>query len=145
MNEKLKNRKLFIHRDTGIKKSQLSLVCKFIIFCTRVLPITGSFEIRIVSDRAASGISTTAAYHTGVGKIVVYGKNRALVDIMRSVAHEMVHMMQDEKGMIQGSIRDIGGFHENQANAGAGALIKAFAKTIPGGEKIYESKKHRLV
>ena len=61
---------------------------------------------------------------------------------MRSVAHEMVHMMQDEMGMIKGKIRDIGGFHENQANAGSGALIKAFAKVIQGGEKIYESKRN---
>jgi len=142
MHRKSKNQKLCVHKDSGIQENQIYLVSKFIVFCARVLPVNGNFEIHIVSDREESGITTTAAYHPGMGKVVVYGKNRALVDIMRSVAHEMVHMMQDEMGMIKGKIRDIGGFHENQANAGSGALIKAFAKVIQGGEKIYESKRN---
>jgi hypothetical protein len=56
----------------------------------------------------------------------------------------MVHMSQDEKGQIQGKVQDIGGFHENQANAGAGALIKAFAQSQPDGRRIYESRSERI-
>ena len=77
-------------------------------------------------------------YLGGGNECRVYAKNRALVDVMRSVAHEMTHMMQDDQGLIKGHVQDIGGFHENQANSAAGALIKMFAKTTPGGRRIYE-------
>jgi len=71
----------------------------------------------------------------------IYGKNRALADIMRSVAHEMTHMMQNQMGLIRGPIRDAGGFHEDQANAKAGELIKLFAKSKEDIKAIYESRR----
>ena len=68
----------------------------------------------------------------------MYCKKRALADVLRSVAHEMTHMMQDQIGILQGNIRDAGGFHEDQANAKAGELIKLFAKSKPERKMIYE-------
>ena len=65
-------------------------------------------------------------------------KDRALVDVCRSIAHEMTHMMQDDQGLITGPVQDIGGFHENQANSAAGALIKLFAQKTDNGRRIYE-------
>ena len=38
------------------------------------------------------------------------------------------------------SIRDAGGFHEDQANAKAGELIKLFAKSSPERKMIYEKR-----
>ena len=49
--------------------------------------------------------------------------------------------MQDQIGILQGPIRDAGGFHEDQANSKAGELIKLFAKSKPDRKAIYESKK----
>ena len=53
----------------------------------------------------------------------------------------MTHMMQDETGLIKSGmkIRDAGGFHEDQANARAGELIKLFAKSKLHRKEIYES------
>ena len=65
--------------------------------------------------------------------------------MMRSVAHEMTHMMQDEQGLITGPIQDAGGFHEDQANAKAGELIKLFAKSDPRRKAIYEGIKKRKI
>ena len=49
-------------------------------------------------------------------------------------------MMQDELGLIgERPIRDAGGFHEDQANARAGEVIKRFAKSAAGRKAIYES------
>jgi hypothetical protein len=91
-----------------------------------------------VSDRENHGISTTAAYEVNNNTCNIYAKNRALVDVCRSIAHEMTHMMQDECGLLVGHIQDAGGFHEDQANARAGELIKRFAKVNPNNRKIYE-------
>ena len=94
----------------------------------------------MVSDRPSHNISTTALYEVNNNTCRIYAKNRALVDVCRSIAHEMTHMMQDQVGLINGPIRDAGGFHEDQANSRAGELIKLFAKSKPERRKIYESK-----
>ena len=63
---------------------------------------------------------------------------------MRSIAHEMTHMMQDQIGLINGPIRDAGGFHEDQANSRAGELLKLFAKSKDYRKSIYESRLPRV-
>ena len=131
-------RKLFISQDLGIDHEKTLLLGDFIIFCCDSLPVRGDCKVYVVSEREPYSIATTAAYVVGNGEIRVYGKNRALADIMRSIAHEMTHMMQDQTGLINGPVRDAGGFHEDQANAKAGELIKLYAKK-PGRRKIYES------
>ena len=57
-------------------------------------------------------------------EIKVYGKNRALVDVLRSIAHELVHHKQYENDELKGDIPDIGGPIEDEANAFAGRFIK---------------------
>ena len=133
--------KLYIDKNLDqFDGNKVKLTGDFCNFCAEHLPIDNNFEVYVVGEREPHGISTTAAYHVGNNKCVVYGKNRALVDILRSIAHEMTHMMQDEMGLITGKIRDAGGFHEDQANAKAGELIKLFAKSKNGRRAIYESK-----
>ena len=105
-----------------------------------MLPIEGDFKIYVVSSRKPYKISTTAVYLVNQNSCYVYGKNRALPDVMRSIAHEMTHMMQDQTGLIIGKIRDAGGFHEDQANARAGELLKLFVAKNDQNKKIYENK-----
>jgi hypothetical protein len=112
---------------------------EFCLFCAKELPITGDFEVTVTTNRPKYGINTTAAYSVGENKCFVYGKNRSLPDIMRSIAHEMTHMMQDQTGLLVGKIRDVGGFHEDQANSRAGELIKKFVKENKDRKIIYES------
>tara|TARA_B100000214_G_C23870670_1_gene582453 strand:+ start:253 stop:702 length:450 start_codon:yes stop_codon:yes gene_type:complete len=144
MDEHNKMRKLYVDRLLGIDKDKILLAGDFINFCADRLPIKGGFEIHIVSDREANQIETTAAYHRGKNLIKVYGKNRALVDILRSVAHEMTHLMQDENGELQGIIQDAGGHIEDEANAKAGEVIKLFAKSLPRRRAIYEAAAMRI-
>jgi hypothetical protein len=133
--------KLFIDEDLGLDINKVSLIGEFCLYCADMLPIQNGFTIHVVSDRASNNIATTAAYEVGNNTCKIYGKNRALVDICRSIAHEMTHMMQDQIGILKGPIRDAGGFHEDQANAKAGELIKLFAKSKEGRKRIYESLK----
>jgi hypothetical protein len=132
-------KKLYISKNLGIPNDKINLVGDFINYCGKNLPIEGDFEIFIVSDRSKHDIETTAAYHRGENIIKVYGTNRALVDILRSVAHELTHLMQDEQGRLIGTIQDAGGEIEDEANAKAGEIIKLFAKSAAGRKSIYES------
>jgi hypothetical protein len=79
------------------------------------------------------GLKTTANYdYTKENKVIkVCSKNRALVDVMRSIAHELVHHKQFEQGRLEVQPPDIGGEIEDEANAKAGQYIKMFAKEDP--------------
>ena len=82
-------------------------------------------------------LKTTASYdYRKENKIIkINGKNRALVDIMRSLAHELVHHKQWEQGRLKVRPPDIGGEIEDEANAKAGQYIKMFSKI---DETIYD-------
>ena len=75
------------------KKDKLS---EFVKFVKKVLGIKKMPEVQVKATR--DGLKTTANYdYRQEHKVVkVYGKNRALVDVMRSIAHEMVHHKQFE-------------------------------------------------
>ena len=135
--------KLLISQNLPFSQDQgkVKLMAEFCNFCADYLPIIEDFEIQVIDDRDKHGIATTAAYHIGENKCVIYAKNRAFVDVLRSIAHEMTHMMQDELGLIgERPIRDAGGYHEDQANARAGELIKRFAKSSTERKQIYENR-----
>jgi hypothetical protein len=131
--------RLFIDKKLDLDDRKVGFLSEFCIYCAEQLPIEGNFTINVVSDRNDHGIKTTAAYMVGENTCSVYAKNRALPDVMRSIAHEMTHMMQDQTGLLVGNIRDAGGFHEDQANARAGELIKKFVKDDKSRSVIYES------
>ena len=132
--------KLYISENLKLIEHQISLTSEFCVFCADHLRIEPPFSIYMVSERAKHGISTTALYEIGNNCCKVYCKNRSFADCLRSVAHEMTHMMQDQFGLIRGPVRDAGGFHEDQANAKAGEILKLFAKSSPERKMIYEKK-----
>jgi len=107
------------------KKDKLN---KFVKFVKDELGIKEMPTISVQNHR--EGLKTTANYdYTKENKVVkVCSKNRALVDVMRSIAHELVHHKQFEQGKLEVKPPDIGGEIEDEANAKAGQFIKMFAK-----------------
>lgn len=101
----------------------------FVKFVKNELKLKDVPTISIQNNR--NGLKTTANYdYTKENKIIkVCSKNRALVDVMRSLAHELVHHKQWEDGRLEGpKPPDIGGEIEDEANAKAGQFIKLYAK-----------------
>jgi Zn-dependent peptidase ImmA (M78 family) len=108
----------------------------FVKFIKKELKLKDVPTISIQNNR--DGLKTTANYdYTKENKIVkVCSKNRSLVDVMRSLAHELVHHKQWEDGRLNGpKPPDIGGEIEDEANAKAGQFIKMYAKI---DETIYD-------
>ena len=108
---------------------------KFVLFVKEQLELKTVPTIKIQNHR--DGLKTTANYdYTKENKIIkVCAKNRALVDVCRSVAHEMVHHKQYEQWRLKVQPPDIGGEIEDEANAKAGQYIKMYSKKDPN---IYE-------
>lgn len=134
------SKKVYFCRHLNYEKDRKDIIYDFICFCAEELKINDKpFSIYIESQRETSPIVTTAAYLPDTKTCHIYAKNRAVVDVCRSIAHEMTHMMQDYTGNLIGLIKDVGGFHEDQANAKAGEIIKKFAYSDDNRMKIYES------
>ncbi len=114
------------------KKEKLN---SFVKFVKEQLKLKTVPTISIQNHR--NGLKTTANYdYTKENKIVkVCMKNRALVDVMRSIAHDLVHHKQFEQGRLNVKPPDIGGEIEDEANAKAGQFIKMFARI---DESIYD-------
>jgi hypothetical protein len=107
------------------KKEKLN---QFVKFVRKELGIKQMPSISIQKSRG--NIKTTANYdYTLPNKIIkIYGGNRILADVMRSLAHELVHHKQWEDGRLKVKPPDIGGPIEDEANAKAGQFIKMFAR-----------------
>lgn len=104
---------------------------KFVLFVKEQLELKTVPTVKIQNNR--DGLKTTANYdYTKENKIIkVCAKNRALVDVCRSIAHEMVHHKQFEQGRLKVQPPDIGGEIEDEANAKAGQYIKMYSKEDP--------------
>ena len=126
----MSNRKLYISENLTDMVENVSMISDFIERCNKELGIDEecSYRIYFVDDRKKHGIKTTAFYDPRDNTIKIYSKGRMIIDCLRSLAHEMTHMMQQEKGLITGPVKDEGGFHEDQANAKAGLIVKRFIK-----------------
>ena len=107
------------------KKKTLNSFVKFVINELKIkTPPT------IVIQNGRGQLKTTANYdYTKDNKIMkVNCKNRLMVDVLRSMAHELTHHKQWEDGRLKVKPPDIGGEIEDEANAKAGQFIKMFAK-----------------
>ena len=84
---------------------------------------------------------TTASYLPFKNENHIRAGGRALVDILRSIAHELTHNRQRELNLFNpgDEIQNIGGTIENEANSIAGILIKDFSHNHGYGH-IYERK-----
>lgn len=70
----------------------------------------------------------TGGHIIGDDKIWVYAKNRNLVDILRTVFHELVHVRQGELNMVNSDDSYPGSAIESMADMLAGKYIKIYGK-----------------
>ena len=105
-----------------INEAKEETITDFVRFAARQLGLQQEPNIEFVDVR--DGSMTTAAYCPSDCSMKIYRGNRATFDICRSIAHEMVHQMQDENGdELDGTT---GSPCEDEANAVAGRLIRMY-------------------
>ena len=112
-------------------KQSFELVVKdFMRFTKMKLNIRNDIPVELIYDLEFSRkYSSFACIMTDSKQIYVSVINRHPVDILRSLAHEMVHYKQMINGQsIQGHT---GSRHENEANAKAGVVLRDYGKMHP--------------
>ena len=99
----------------------------FVQFACDHLNINEKPKIMLVQIRDDN--MTTANYCPNSKNIKVYAKGRALFDVARSIAHELVHHKQNINGeTLDGTT---GSDCENEANAKAGQIIRIYGQKNP--------------
>lgn len=113
-----------------LEEKQKARINHFVDFAASQLGLERKPNIIMLSKREPE--MTTASYDLGSGDMKVLCGHRAVFDICRSIAHEMVHQKQhqeiDDPSKLDGST---GSPHENEANALAGKLIRIYGKENP--------------
>ena len=112
------------------KQSFETVVKDFMRFTKMKLNIRNDIPVELIYDLEFSRkYSSFACIMTDSKKIYVSVINRHPVDILRSLAHEMVHYKQIIDGQnVQGHT---GSRHENEANAKAGVVLRDYGKLHP--------------
>jgi hypothetical protein len=106
---------------------------KFISYVIDELNIELPPTVYVEKEPSSDYTGGTYRYKGGDERIKVRSKGRSLMDILRSLAHELVHHKQKEDGRFKDKevitdIPEIGGVIEDEANAIAGRLIKKYGK-----------------
>jgi len=108
------------------------LTPKFIEWASRILKLETTPEVELSYDTEEAQEGHHTGRHThGDNKVWVYAKNRNLVDIYRTIFHELVHVRQGELGKIKPNSSYPGSPIERQADEMAGKYIKIFGKEHP--------------
>jgi cytidyltransferase-like protein len=113
------------------------LLKKFIAFAIKELGIQkppSGLTLSRDNSRAKTH-RTFGTFNPDNDKIWLYVKNRNMADLLRTLAHELVHRKQSEDGRIDYNSGKTGSEIENEANAMAGVLLRKFGKQ---NEEIYQ-------
>lgn len=104
-------------------------VSKFVDWACEKLHIKNppKIELSYDTEEAQEG-HHTGRHVEGSGNIWVYAANRNLVDILRTVFHELVHVRQSELNMIEPGASYPGSPIEAMADMLAGKYIKIYGK-----------------
>jgi len=107
-------------------------VSDFVNFTKDFLGIDDNVKVELAFEKTPD-LRTTAYYNNDDRRVKVYVKDRAKIDVMRSIAHELVHHKQNIDGRFDNEEDPgaDGSEFENEANAVAGLIIRKWGRIHP--------------
>jgi hypothetical protein len=121
---------LFESVQGRLTESQTSTLGEFIKYAIKNLQIQkppSGLTLSYDTNKARKQ-STFGTFNPDNDKIWLYVGNRNMADILRTLAHELVHRKQAEDGRLNITSGETGSDIENEANAQAGILLRNFGK-----------------
>jgi len=103
-----------------------AIVKKFLPFVQQHLELSDLPEIQLL-DQPLTG--TFGRYSDGNIRVMAHGRHP--IDVLRTLAHELVHYKQDSEGRIHDDSGETGSDEENEANAVAGVIMRDFDQAHP--------------
>jgi len=103
----------------------------FLPLAVRELGLKTLPKIKLARNLHDTHVPTFGRYQNGPEVITVDIENRHPVDILRTIAHEMVHYGQDVEDRLNDESWHTGSDEENEANASAGVIMRKFNTEFP--------------
>ena len=108
------------------------IIKSFVDFASDRLGIKKHPKVTLIKDpKVASDRKSFGGYLVGQGKIEISVGNRHVMDVMRTLAHELVHYKQDMDQVLRHDSGEDGSEHENEANAKAAVIMRVWGKNNP--------------
>jgi Zn-dependent peptidase ImmA (M78 family) len=117
--------KEFVAQQHGPDKE----VQRFALWVADQLGLERMPAIHLDGEKQHADDHHTGSYDPNNGVMRVYTGRRNLIDILRTVAHELVHRVQDEQDRIENTYP--GHPLEQEADAAAGYLVKIYGEQHP--------------
>jgi hypothetical protein len=103
-----------------------AIVKKFLPFVQQQLELSDLPEIELLNEPLKG---TFGRYSDGNIRVMAHGRHP--IDVLRTLAHELVHYKQDSEGRIHDDSGETGSDEENEANAVAGIIMRDFDQANP--------------
>ena len=107
--------------------AMMPMIENFVGYCCEYLQLDEEPDIQIIRDGSIG--HAFGCYSEGTIKLNIM--NRHPMDVLRTLAHEVVHFQQDVNGELHELSGETGSDHENEANSMAGILMRNFGRANP--------------
>jgi len=109
-----------------------TIIGQFTDYACEALGLAHCPRIRIKRDPAWSERNRSfGRYDQDTDQLYISTANRHIIDILRTLAHELVHARQAEHETLPDDAGETGSSYENEANAVAGQLMREFGRAHP--------------
>lgn len=114
------------------KSGFVQAMAKFLPIAVRLLNIDNLPKIKPVLVMPGNdGQGSFGSYHDAEQTIYLAVENRHPIDILRTLAHELVHWRQREEDRLPNGAGATGSKEENEANSMAGIIMREFGQRYP--------------
>ena len=109
------------------QNNKADVVDDFIKFAINTLELQQVPTITFTDDEeVAKQMRALGSYNPQTDELLVVRGNRMVADVLRTLAHELVHRKQNELGQLEPGSGVTGSPTENEANAAAGVLLRLY-------------------
>lgn len=119
--------KVLAEFDTVFDDTKLYQI--FVEYCRKILSIKSDFKLVFTDDKSQT--RTYGHFIPSENSVLVYVGQRSMGDVFRTIAHELVHVRQNELKLLNSESGDDGSKIENQANSIAGIILRKFGRLYP--------------
>lgn len=115
------------------KEKKIEVIKDFVNFVGNKLEFGDNLPKIILSDdeKEAETMHSFGKFTPEIKELRVVIANRNLADVLRTLAHELVHHKQSLDGKLTPNSNETGSPDENEANALAGVLMREYGKNNP--------------
>lgn len=112
-------------------KNKNDFIKSFLPFAQQHLNLTSIPQIKIVASVPDTEGTTFGRYDNIDNLIYLVTQNRHPKDVLRTLAHELVHYQQGVEDRLNPMSGETGSNEENEANAVAGIIMRDYSEANP--------------